>query len=107
MQDDLNSKIGKAVFSGKYDDMTMSEFLKLFNENKIESRKIQYYEDKPDNVWCYFVSGSNNPCGCGSNCYHHTYDGEEIICVCNACKTDIYVIKDEYTEEELNKGIWK
>lgn len=61
---------------------------------------------KSGNVWCYYTT-ENNPCGCGSNCYHYEYDGAHVIGVCNACKSDIYMIKDEYTQEYLNEGVWK
>ena len=60
----LNTEIGKAVFSGKYDDMTISEFLKMFKETK-QNRKIKYYEDEPDNIWTYLIKRERNPCGCG------------------------------------------
>lgn len=72
------------------------------------SRKTQYY-DKPqdDTIWCYFVKGVSNPCGCGSNCYHYEYNGEKIYGVCNACKTDIYEVKIEYIKEKLKQGVWK
>ena len=53
------------------------------------------------------LKGENNPCGCGSNCYHDEYDGKKIYGVCNACDTDIYELKDEYVEEKLKEGIWK
>jgi hypothetical protein len=71
------------------------------------NRKTQYYLNVEDGVWCYFIKRENTPCRCGSNCYHHEYDGSVIKCVCNACDTDIYEIKEEYTNEKLNNGIWK
>ena len=73
----------------------------------IKERTTQYYENLSDGIWCYFIKGQKNPCGCGSNCYHKEYDGSIIKCVCNACDTDIYEIKEEYTDEQLNTGIWK
>ena len=69
------------------------------------NRTTQCYKES-GNVWCYYTK-ENNPCGCGSNCYHYEYDGTHVIGVCNACKSDIYMIKDEYTQEYLNKGVWK
>ena len=69
-------------------------------------RKIQYY-DNGKQYHTYYVKGENNPCGCGSNCYHYEYDGKKIYGVCNACDTDIYELKDEYVEEILKEGIWK
>lgn len=70
-------------------------------------RKIQYYNDKPDKIWCYFIKGQMNPCNCGGNCFHYEYDGVKIIGVCNACKSDIYEMENKYTEEKLSTGIWK
>ena len=69
-------------------------------------RVTQYYEDS-EGAWSYFISGQKNPCGCGSNLYHYQYDGNILYGVCNTCGSDIYEIKDEYVEEQLNKGIWK
>ena len=77
---------------------------KYEEENK---RKIQYYNDIENRQWCYFVGGKSNPCGCGSNCYHHEYDGKIMYGVCNGCNRDIYEIKREYVEEELSNGVWK
>ena len=69
-------------------------------------RLIQRYTESR-NPWCYY-SKENNPCGCGSNCYHLEYDrsDDKIYCVCNGCKSDIYEIKEEYIKENLDKGVW-
>ena len=40
----------------------------------LNPRKIQKYPDTK-NVWTYYTSNTQNPCGCGSNCYHYEYDG--------------------------------
>lgn len=72
----------------------------------INVRKVQHYADSKG-IWCYYDGEENNPCGCGSNCYHYEYDGEKIYGVCNACKTDIYEMKPEYVEEKLKQGVWK
>lgn len=69
-------------------------------------RKIQCHKDD-ESIWSYFVPGENNPCGCGSNCYHLEYDGANVFGVCNACESDIYEVKPEYTEQYLKDGIWK
>lgn len=70
-------------------------------------RKIQYYKDKPNDIWSFWIKGEKNPCKCGSNCFHHQYDGNEVYCVCNSCGKDIYTVIPEYKEETLSKGIWK
>ena len=72
----------------------------------MKNRKVQYYNDNSDIKWCYYTS-LKNPCGCGSNCYHHELDKETIIGVCNSCGEDIYEIKAEYTNENLGVGTWK
>jgi hypothetical protein len=76
------------------------------NNIKHKNRLTQCYEDN-GNIWCYY-SEENNPCGCGSNCYHYEYDkmNNKIYGVCNACGTDIYEMKEEYMNEELNIGQW-
>ena len=68
----------------------------------------QYYEDGKT-VWTYFVPGERNPCGCGSNCYHHKYDRRDgkIYGVCNACDKDIYIIDKKYKNQRLEIGVWK
>lgn len=71
----------------------------------MNKRKIQCHTSSK-NFWCYY-SEEYNPCDCGSNCYHKEYDGKNIWCVCNACNTDIYGVKEEYIQEDLNKGIWE
>lgn len=68
------------------------------------NRKTQCYKDS-DRIWCYY-SKEPNPCGCGSNCFHYEYDGHRVIGICNACKSNIYTVKDEYTQEFLEKGTW-
>ena len=68
------------------------------------NRVKQYYADK-DLIWTYFIPQES--CLCGSNVYHYEYDGKKIYGVCNACSEDIYILKDEYVEETLTKGIWK
>lgn len=80
----------------------------LLNSNFDNEKKRveQCYEDS-GNVWCYYDGEHGNPCGCGSNCYHYEYDGENIYGVCNGCQTDIYEMKPEYVEEKLKQGIWK
>lgn len=80
--------------------------MNCFVMNNERKRVKQYYVDS-ENVWSYFDGERRNPCGCGSNCYHYEYDGEKIYEVCNACKTDLYEMKSEYVEEELERGVWK
>ena len=69
-------------------------------------RKIMCYDDPQKGLWSY-LNGRRNPCGCGSNCFHYEYDGEEVIGVCNGCWKDIYVVKPEYRQEYLKKGRWE
>ena len=61
-----------------------------------------------DNLWQYYTGDDKNPCGCGSNCFHYEYDENDnlIYGVCNACNTDIYVVREEYKEEKLKEGKW-
>ena len=90
-------------------DLTIYDAMAIYKRQHEESfRTTQYYEDEHA-VWTYFVSGQRNPCGCGSNCYHHEYDRRDgkIYGVCNACDTDIYIINEGCEEEELEIGIWK
>ena len=70
----------------------------------VSGRKKQYYNDV-DKVWQYYQP--KGTCSCGCNVYHYEYDGKKIYGVCNACGEDVYILKDEYVEEILNKGIWK
>lgn len=72
----------------------------------LNPRKIQKYPGTK-NVWTYYTSNTQNPCECGSNCYHYEYDGQKVIGVCNACSQDIYEVKSEYVQEYLDKGIWE
>ena len=69
-------------------------------------RLIQHYADD-EHMWQY-VGDEPNPCGCGSNCYHYEYDRSEnkIYGVCNGCHTDIYIVRDEYTNDKLKIGMW-
>lgn len=70
-------------------------------------RLLQCYEDS-GNMWQYYDGQGNNPCDCGSNCYHLEYDkvNNKIYGVCNCCNTDIYVVKEEYVDEKLHTGKW-
>ena len=70
------------------------------------SRKIQCYDDLPHDPWGYYTK-EMNPCRCGSNCQHYEYDGKNVFVVCNGCWSDLAIIKPEYAEEYLNKGIWR
>ena len=58
------------------------------------------------NTWTFYIPQQRNPCDCGSNCFHEEYDGENVICVCNACNRDIYEIKSEHIKKELERGDW-
>lgn len=70
-------------------------------------RKKQYYDDEPETLCSYYVKHERNPCGCGSNLYHYEYDGKDVYGVCNACWEDIYILNEDYAQEELKKRIWK
>lgn len=102
--------VSKSTYFNNYthNDYSIVELLILETEDKqVNNRKIQYYKDKPDHIWEYFVKGEH--CSCGANVYHHEYDQKSntVFCVCNGCKQDIYAIKDEYTKDVLAEGIWK
>lgn len=71
----------------------------------ISRHKFQHYNDGKYGIWQYYGE-ERNPCGCGSNCFHKEYDGKNIWCICNSCNTKIYGVKEEYIQEDLNKGIW-
>ena len=73
----------------------------------MKNRTAQFYPNEPDTIWSYYVARTCNPCGCGSNCYHHEYDGKRVIGVCNACGTDIYEVKEEFVKRYLAEGVWK
>ncbi|MBO5387556.1 MAG: hypothetical protein J6A59_05375 [Lachnospiraceae bacterium] len=90
-------------------NLTIDDAVRIYKEHtnkKIKPRKIQHYAT--GGMWCYFVKDERNPCGCGSNCYHKEYDTDAniIYCVCNACNSEIYTVKDEYTKNDLSKGTW-
>jgi hypothetical protein len=65
---------------------------------------IKYY---PEGVLWQYMSSNDHHCHCGSNVYHHEYDGENIWGVCNACGEKLYQLKDEYAERDLEEGEWK
>ena len=101
------------VVLNKY-NITIEEAVEVYNNQRkmraiVKQRKTQYYNDNRSGVWCYFIKGEMNPCGCGSNCYHYEQDVNtgKIYGVCNACEEDIYEVKEEYVSEHLEKGIWK
>jgi len=72
---------------------------------KRKNRKIKC-DPKDGDPLSYFISGVG--CNyCKANCYHYEYDGENIYGVCNACCRDLYIVKPEYIEKELNEGVWK
>ena len=91
--------------------ITIQEAVKIYKNHQKQTRQlrrlIQCYEES-GNMWQYFVPKENNPCGCGSNCYHYEYDriDNRIYGVCNACNKDIYEMKQEYIEEFLQRGKW-
>lgn len=69
------------------------------------SRIKQYHND--GNLWQYFIKGER--CSCGCNVFHHVYDKpkNKVFVVCNACDDIIAEFKEEYTQKELSKGVWK
>ncbi len=88
--------------------ITIYEAMKIYIESQKQTRRLtQCYEDS-GNMWQYFDGDENNPCGCGSNCYHYEYDriDNKIYGVCNCCGTDIYEMKEEYVDEKLQTGHW-
>ena len=72
----------------------------------MKSKRLVQYHSNSKNMWQYY--GEINPGSCGSNCYHYEYDriAGKIFAVCNACDTDIYVVREEYIKEKLNTGKW-
>ena len=88
--------------------ITIYEAIRIHEKNQKQTRRLtQCYEDN-ENMWQYYDGQENNPCDCGSNCYHYEYDriNNKIYAVCNCCKTDIYVMKEEYMDEKLHTGKW-
>ena len=63
----------------------------------------QYHED--GNLWQYMIEDIS--CYCGCNVFHHEYNKQanKVLILCNACDYKIGELEDEYTEEELKKGL--
>lgn len=104
---------GYILYAGYWKQYDVDEFDEYEIENlnfcpvcgrNLNPRKKQYYNDV-DKVWQYYQP--KGTCNCGCNVYHYEYDGKKIYGVCNACGEDVYILKHEYVEETLNKGIWK
>ncbi len=88
--------------------ITIYEAMKIYEKSQKQVRRLtQCYEDS-ENIWQYYDGDKNNPCGCGSNCYHYEYDriDNKVYGVCNSCDMDIYEMKEEYMNEKLNTGKW-
>ena len=75
------------------------------DETKRRNKRLVQMLDNGETVESYLYIGGN-PCGCGSNCYHLEYDGNEMFTKCNACGIEFGTIKPEYIAEMLNKGKW-
>lgn len=69
----------------------------------MKNRKVQYH--KESKLWEYTIEAFE--CSCKCNVFHKEYDGKHIYYVCNSCQTDVATLKDEYLDENLQKGIWK
>lgn len=69
------------------------------------SRITQYHED--GSLWQYMLK--DEQCGCGCNVFHHEYDKalNKIFIICNACDAEVAEYREEYTQEELSRGVWK
>ena len=96
--DDLLLKYGINIY----------EAMRIYEKSKKQTRRLtQCYEDS-ENMWQYFDKEENNPCGCGSNCYHYEYDriDNKVYGVCNSCGTDIYEVREEYMDKKLHTGKW-
>lgn len=96
--DDLLSKYGVDIYKA----------IKIYKEKSSQVKRLtQCYKDS-ENIWQYYDAIKNNPCECGSNCYHYEYDriDNKIYGVCNACGTDIYEVREEYMNEKLQIGKW-
>ena len=81
--------------------------MRIYESNQVKSiRQIQCYEDT-ERVWQYY-NKFENPCECGSNCYHFEYDRDDdkIYGVCNCCNKDIYVMRKECKDDKLKQGKW-
>lgn len=64
------------------------------------SRKIQYNKNN-GRIWEYIVEDLR--CICGCNVFHKEYNGTDVFGVCNGCRNDVYMIKPEFVNAELNK----
>ena len=79
------------------------------NLKKYDNKKVRF-KDSGNNIIegiSEYYTKEMNPCRCGSNCQHYEYDGKNVFVVCNGCWSDLAIIKPEYAEEYLNKGIWR
>lgn len=88
--------------------ITINDAIRIHEEKQKHVRRLTQYHEDQKTLWQYFTGDRNNPCNCGSNCYHLEYNkiDNKIYGVCNACDTDIYEIRDEYIGEELQTGRW-
>ena len=90
-------------------NITIYDVMQIYEKQFIKPvRTVQHYNYE-DHVWTYYNPEGNNPCGCGSNCYHYEYDqrDDEIYGVCNGCDKDIYIIDKKYKNQRLEIGVWK
>ncbi len=72
--------------------------------NRPSPNTKQYYYNG-ERLWTYY---SDDRCPtCGSNCFHKEYDGKFIYGICNGCDNKVYVIKQEYVDDNFKNGIWK
>ena len=94
------------VLLKKY-NLTIYDAMKIYEMHQIKPIRVVKCHEDSEILWQYYCVGQN-PCGCGSNCYHYEYDNidDEIYGVCNVCEKDIYVVKKEYKEEKLKEGKW-
>lgn len=58
-------------------------------------------------LWQYLCNKEHACSKCGSNVYHHEYDGENIWGICNSCGNEMYMLKEEFVKSDLAEGEWK
>lgn len=83
--------------------------VKLITEGVFDYKKVRkvQYDEKGKQIMTYMVpNGEKNPCGCGSNCFHYEYDGNDIYCVCNACNADLFIFNKDAVANCLKTGLW-
>lgn len=89
-------------------NITIYEAIRIYEKNQKQTRRLTQFYENTEDIWQYYDGDKNNPCGCGSNCYHYEYDriDNKVYGVCNCCGVDIYEVKEEYMDEKIHTGKW-